>query len=182
MSSSDKTTDVGASVAVGGAGTGSVPPSRKNSGASGGSAGQTLPGQSAGAAFGTAEGTLAARPSDHAPIRKLTTGLLSTYKLINTRYYEAKKAKQAAKAGASRTEDYSVKAGDLLGSRYRVEESMGKGSFGQVVSAVDIDTNTKVAVKVIKNKDAFRRQAKIETELLDLLNRKDPDDQWCIGG
>jgi hypothetical protein len=36
-------------------------------------------------------------------------------------------------------------------------------------------------VKVIKNKDAFRRQARTEIRLLELLNKKDPDDQWCIG-
>lgn len=31
-----------------------------------------------------------------------------------------------------------------------------QGSFGQVVSAVDITTGQRVAVKVIKNKEAFR--------------------------
>ncbi len=52
--------------------------------------------------------------------------------------------------------DYQVKIGDMLGSKYRVVESLGKGSFGQVVSAVDNVTGAKVAVKVIKNKEAFR--------------------------
>ena len=33
---------------------------------------------------------------------------------------------------------------------------------------------------MIKNKDAFRRQARTEIRLLELLNKKDPDDQWCI--
>jgi serine/threonine protein kinase len=32
----------------------------------------------------------------------------------------------------------------------------GQGSFGQVVSAIDTSTGGKVAVKVIKNREAFR--------------------------
>jgi len=124
--------------------------------------------------------TLVIVPRDQkdGPLRKLTTGLLSTYKLINHRYYEMKKLK--AKAGTTK-EDYQVTVGDVLGGHYKVEESMGKGSFGQVVSAVDTRSGAKVAVKVIKNKDAFRRQARTEIRLLELLNKKDPDDQWCIG-
>jgi hypothetical protein len=122
-----------------------------------------------------------------APMRKLTTSLLSTYKLINTKYYAAKKERAARAATAAKGEsavaDYAVVVGDMLGGRYRVIESLGKGSFGQVVSAEDTqDKNlTRVAVKVIKARDAFRRQAKTETKLLEKLNQQDPDDQWCIG-
>ena len=39
----------------------------------------------------------------------------------------------------------------------------------------------KVAVKVIKAREAFRKQAKTEIKLLEMLNSKDPEDQWCIG-
>ena len=117
------------------------------------------------------------RDQKDAPLRKLTTGLLGTYKLINQRYYEAKKARQAR----SKAEEYQVVPGDMLGGHYKVDESLGKGSFGQVVSATDSRSGAKVAVKVIKNKDAFRRQARTEIRLLELLNKKDPDDQWCIG-
>lgn len=142
-----------------------------------------------------------------APLRKLTTGLLRSYKTINEKYYAAKKERQA-KATANtasshnnggtanstgtsnpnssnnqnerRDADYVVTVGDVLGGYYRVIESMGKGSFGQVVSAEDDRDKKKVAVKVIKNREAFRRQAKTEIRLLELLNRRDPEDQWCI--
>ena len=60
------------------------------------------------------------------------------------------------------------------------ERSFPQGSFGQVVSATDMKTGNKVAVKVIKNKEAFRRQARTEIRLLKMLNEKDPGDQWCI--
>ena len=56
---------------------------------------------------------------------------------------------------------------------------------GQVVAAEDTKEGPqhgrKVAVKVIKAKEAFRRQAKEEIKLLEKLNQKDPEDQWCIG-
>ncbi len=126
----------------------------------------------------------AVRDHHDAPLRKLTTSLLATFKQINNRYYQQKKERQAAKSGgadAKREADYVVTPGDMLGPNYRVVESMGKGSFGQVVCAEDIRTGVKVAVKVIKNREAFRRQAKTEIKLLELLNRKDPEDQWCIG-
>ncbi|RYG51544.1 hypothetical protein EON66_10640, partial [archaeon] len=118
-----------------------------------------------------------ARDRREAPLRKLTTGLLSTYRLINTRYYEAKAMRQVRGI----REDYNVVVGDMLGQRYRVLETKGKGSFGQVVACTDVRNNRPVAIKVIKNKDAFRRQARSEIRLLELLNTKDEDDQWCIG-
>jgi hypothetical protein len=122
------------------------------------------------------------RDQRNAPVRKLTTGLLGTYKLINARYYQAKKERQTKAAGGPAANvDYVVTVGTMLGDHYRVVEAMGKGSFGQVVSAEDTRTHVKVAVKVIKNREAFRRQARTEIRLLEVLNRKDPDDQWCIG-
>ena len=54
-----------------------------------------------------------------------------------------------------------------------------------MVSAEDIREGPtfgrKVAVKVIKAREAFRKQAKTEIKLLEMLNTKDPEDQWCIG-
>ena len=128
------------------------------------------------------------RPQTDAPVRKLTTGLLALYKSINTKYYQKKKERAARPASAVKdpsAADYVVTPGDMLGGRYRVVESMGKGSFGQVVAAEDTkegpSCGRRVAVKVIKAREAFRRQAKTEIKLLETLNKKDPDDQWCIG-
>ena len=73
------------------------------------------------------------RAAEDAPLRKLTTGLLATYKAINNKYYAAKKARQQAAAAAggggqaaaasTGSSDYVMTAGDVLGGRYRVTES-----------------------------------------------------------
>lgn len=54
--------------------------------------------------------------------------------------------------------------------RYEIECVLGKGSFGQVVKAIDLETNEDVAIKVIKNKPAFFKQAKGKKTCLKFLN------------
>jgi dual specificity tyrosine-phosphorylation-regulated kinase 1 len=120
-------------------------------------------------------------------VAQLTTDLLKTYKHINEVYYKKKRERQRQRNAQRRTYDYEVKIGEMLHLRYKVLAEVGKGSFGQVVKAYDTqsglaetDIASMVAIKVIKSKDAFRRQAKTEVQLLELLNSMDPSDQWGI--
>lgn len=144
-------------------------------------------------------------PADR-PLIKLSVSLIDTYKHINAVYYEerearrAARAKEKAKAGSvpdalatqARTGthnhgwddenyDYIVTSGELFYGRYRIKERIGKGSFGQVVRAEDVETKRDVAIKIIKSKKPFLIQAKTEIELLTHLNEKDADDQHNIG-
>ena len=73
-----------------------------------------------------------------------------------------------------------VKNGELFNDRYTVSTVIGKGSFGQVVKALDNTTQEWVAIKIIKSKKPFLQQAKTEIELLQFLNQKDPTDTACI--
>jgi len=137
-------------------------------------------------------------PAD-APMRKLSVNLIDTYKMINQVYYEKRKRRQEEKLSSSGTTaqtkhrkgsynhgwddenyDYVVKNGELFNERYTVSTVIGKGSFGQVVKALDNTNQEWVAIKIIKSKKPFLQQAKMEIELLQFLNEKDVSDTACI--
>lgn len=61
----------------------------------------------------------------------------------------------------------------MLDKRYELVKVIGSGSFGQVVKAHDRLDSVDVAIKIIKNKPAFYKQAKTEVELLEYLNTED---------
>ncbi|GAX25415.1 dual specificity tyrosine-phosphorylation-regulated kinase 1 [Fistulifera solaris] len=131
-------------------------------------------------------------PSDR-PLVKLSVSLIDTYKRINTVYYEERDARRAARSkekGKSQGTynngwddehyDYIVTPGEMFHGRYKIKERIGKGSFGQVVRAEDIETKQEVAIKIIKSKKPFLMQAKTEIELLTHLSEKDSDDEHNI--
>ena len=67
--------------------------------------------------------------------------------------------------------DYLVVDHDHLGYRYEVTGSLGKGSFGQVLSCRDHATGGSVAIKIIRNKKRFHHQALVEIKILDNLRQ-----------
>ncbi|OUC43554.1 kinase domain protein [Trichinella nativa] len=76
--------------------------------------------------------------------------------------------------------DYIIRRGDRLLGRYVIENLIGKGSFGQVVKAMDTVENCHVAIKVIKNKRPFLNQAQIEVQLLRMMNKLDENSKYYI--
>ncbi|XP_073986729.1 dual-specificity tyrosine phosphorylation-regulated kinase 2 isoform X3 [Rhodnius prolixus] len=64
---------------------------------------------------------------------------------------------------------------DHICYRYEIMEVIGKGSFGQVIRALDHKTNQYIAIKIIRNKKRFHQQALIEVRILDHLRKKDHD-------
>lgn len=67
--------------------------------------------------------------------------------------------------------DYQVVTHDHLAFRYEVTDTLGKGSFGQVLSCRDHCTGQSVAVKIIRNKKRFHHQALVEIKILDNLRK-----------
>jgi len=136
------------------------------------------------------------RSSLEAPTRKLSVDLIKTYKHINEVYYTKKKrrAQQAAQEEArpqkerrvfndgydDKNNDYIIKNGEKWNDRYEIDSLIGKGSFGQVAKAYDHEEQEYVAIKIIKNKKAFYKQALIEFRLLELMNRYDSDNKYFI--
>jgi hypothetical protein len=133
------------------------------------------------------------RPSQERPITKLTVSLINTYKQINRVYYQDRESRRKTQpksdAGSTTTNngwddehfDYIITEGEMFYGRYKLKERIGKGSFGQVVRAEDVQTQRDVAIKIIKSKRPFLMQAKTEIELLRLLSEKDPEDKNNIG-
>ncbi|KAJ8952520.1 hypothetical protein NQ318_003316 [Aromia moschata] len=84
--------------------------------------------------------------------------------------------------GASQNGGYDDDSGsynkvlhDHICYRYEILEVIGKGSFGQVIRALDHMTNKHVAIKIIRNKKRFHHQALVEVRILDHLRKKDKD-------
>ena len=67
--------------------------------------------------------------------------------------------------------DYQVINGDHLAFRYEVIDTLGKGSFGQVLHCRDHCTGESVAIKIIRNKKRFHHQALVEIKILDNLRK-----------
>jgi len=76
--------------------------------------------------------------------------------------------------------DYRVVIGDHLGYRYEVQSELGKGSFGQVLKCHDKRKDLVTAVKLIRNKKRFHKQAQIEVKLLKYVKQHDPNNQSNI--
>ena len=67
--------------------------------------------------------------------------------------------------------DYLVVNHDHLAYRYEIMDTLGKGSFGQVLHCRDHCTGESVAVKIIRNKKRFHHQALVEIKILDNLRK-----------
>jgi dual specificity tyrosine-phosphorylation-regulated kinase 2/3/4 len=69
--------------------------------------------------------------------------------------------------------DYKVVVGDHVAYRFEVVKVLGQGSFGQVLRVLDHKTQQKLALKIIRNKSRFHKQALVEIEILKFLKEKD---------
>ena len=67
--------------------------------------------------------------------------------------------------------DYLVINNDHLAYRYEIIETLGKGSFGQVLHCRDHCTGESVAIKIIRNKKRFHHQALVEIKILENLRK-----------
>ena len=70
--------------------------------------------------------------------------------------------------------DYTITVHDHLAYRYEILGIVGKGSFGQVVKAYDHKEGRLVAIKVIRNKARFHKQALVELRVLTHIRDHDP--------
>ncbi|KAH8555569.1 hypothetical protein BGW37DRAFT_435116 [Umbelopsis sp. PMI_123] len=125
-----------------------------------------------------------ARPK---PLVALTTQISEIYESANPKFkYNAssrprrvltKPSKPCKNDGNDNDDyDYILYVNDILGSaegqRYLILDVLGAGTFGQVVKCQNIKTNEIVAVKVVKNKQAYFNQSMMELAILEMLNER----------
>ncbi|XP_060614123.1 dual specificity protein kinase CLK2 isoform X3 [Anolis sagrei] len=72
--------------------------------------------------------------------------------------------------------------GDWLQERYEIISTLGEGTFGRVVQCVDHRRgNTRVALKIIKNVEKYKEAARLEINVLEKINEKDPENKnLCV--
>lgn len=76
---------------------------------------------------------------------------------------------------------YIVTPDDIIYKRYRTVRLLGQGTFGKVVEAVDIETNKRVAIKIIRAIQKYREASRIEVRVLQKLKERDPTNRHkCI--
>jgi len=61
-----------------------------------------------------------------------------------------------------------------VNERYEILSTLGEGTFGKVVKVKDHEKEDHVAMKIIKNIHKYREAAKLEINVLQKLNAKDP--------
>ncbi|EJD02073.1 uncharacterized protein FOMMEDRAFT_29176 [Fomitiporia mediterranea MF3/22] len=76
--------------------------------------------------------------------------------------------------------DYLVTNHDHLAYRYEIIDTLGKGSFGQVLHCRDHCTGESVAIKIIRNKKRFHHQALVEIKILENLRKWDPEEKHHV--
>ncbi|CAD8209375.1 unnamed protein product [Paramecium pentaurelia] len=69
--------------------------------------------------------------------------------------------------------DYIFIKQDQIAYRYEMLEKLGHGSFGYVFKVMDHKHHQEVALKIIKNKEKFYKQALIEIDILRIVNKAD---------
>ncbi|KAF5836199.1 kinase-like domain-containing protein [Dunaliella salina] len=70
---------------------------------------------------------------------------------------------------------YVYQLGENLSSRYKILSKMGEGTFGRVLECWDRKHKDYVAIKIVRNIDKYRHAAMIELEVLNTLERNDPE-------
>ncbi|OMJ95588.1 hypothetical protein SteCoe_1008 [Stentor coeruleus] len=98
----------------------------------------------------------------------------------NEVYYFSKVSKYAAKDFDDDKGDYKITFGDDIHYRYEILDVLGKGSFGQVIKVQDHLRKKPIALKIIKSRQRYAEQARIEIELLKLFREMDVENKYNI--
>uniref|UniRef100_A0A3Q3QNJ4 dual-specificity kinase n=1 Tax=Monopterus albus TaxID=43700 RepID=A0A3Q3QNJ4_MONAL len=71
------------------------------------------------------------------------------------------------------------RSGDVLQER-EIVSTLGEGTFGRVMQCIDHRGGSHVALKIIKNVEKYKEAARLEINVLEKINEKDPDNKLCV--
>jgi serine/threonine protein kinase len=71
--------------------------------------------------------------------------------------------------------------GSLRSAEFRIQGLQGQGTFAQVFQCLHVQTGQQVALKIVKNKPAYTRQAAMEIEIFETLQNDEDDDKAPAG-
>ena len=106
-------------------------------------------------------------------IDRLSERKLTRFCIESERETQAKTRRARAKITANADGHLRFNLGDCLTNEYRIVGSLGEGTFGRVVECWDTVTETRCAVKVIRNVQKYRDAAMVEIEVLKTLAEGD---------
>lgn len=69
----------------------------------------------------------------------------------------------------------NLPVGSVVANKYKVVNQCGTGNFARVFECVNVQTNERVALKLLKH--GFERDADFECDVLQAINRHDPADE-----
>ncbi|XP_029587126.1 dual specificity protein kinase CLK2 isoform X1 [Salmo trutta] len=74
------------------------------------------------------------------------------------------------------------RSGDVLQERYEIVSTLGEGTFGRVMQCIDHRRGgAAVALKIIKNVEKYKEAARLEINVLERINEKDPENKHlCV--
>ncbi|TRY65103.1 hypothetical protein DNTS_009661 [Danionella cerebrum] len=74
------------------------------------------------------------------------------------------------------------RSGDVLQERYEIVSTLGEGTFGRVIQCIDHRRGgASVALKIIKNVEKYKEAARLEINVLERINEKDPENKnLCV--
>ena len=70
--------------------------------------------------------------------------------------------------------------GDIIGSRYRIIDMVGEGTFSNVYTCKDLDSGEKVVVKVCRATPQYDAAAKDEISAMNFLRKIDPNHRYFV--
>ena len=70
--------------------------------------------------------------------------------------------------------------GEIINSRYIFLKYLGRGSFGKVIKAKNLQTDEIVAIKIIENISLFKKHALQEISALTEIKNFDPNNEYIV--